>query len=247
MGELCRVISAFGTGITDFKILDVPIERVVSKLPLPLREKIESTIEEGCRQVKREDEIASIDMVMRSNKDFFIIKIGEDEISCQTIKFCHEGLLVRCNGVVENFAQGLGKATFYEFKPQDIADPAVLGESIQHSWYEYPGKDGESLHPWSGVTKAKFTGPKTGTQSSWKELNEEGKYSWLKTPTWCGKMAEVGPLARYIIIYTKARKNVLGQPTWAEQLMLDQIDAVSKVLNLAPEVWMPTMWCNDYL
>ena len=29
-------------------------------------------------------------MVMRSNKDFFIIKIGEDEISCQTIKFCHE-------------------------------------------------------------------------------------------------------------------------------------------------------------
>ena len=153
----------------------------------------------------------------------------------------HEGLLVRCNGVVENFAQGLGKATFYEFKPQDIADPAVLGESIQHSWYEYPGKDGESLHPWSGVTKAKFTGPKTGTQSSWKELNEEGKYSWLKTPTWCGKMAEVGPLARYIIIYTKARKNVLGQPTWAEQLILDQIDAVSKVLNLAPEVWMPTM------
>ena len=53
VGELCRVISAFGTGITDFKILDVPIERVVSKLPLPLREKIESTIEEGCRQVKR--------------------------------------------------------------------------------------------------------------------------------------------------------------------------------------------------
>lgn len=75
----------------------------------------------------------------------------------------------------------------------------------------------------------------------WKALNEQGKYSWLKTPLWRGKTAEVGPLARYIIIYTKSRKGALPDPTWAEKMMLDQIDAVSKVLNLQPEVWMPTM------
>lgn len=34
---------------------------------------------------------------------------------------------------------------------------------------------------------------------------------------------------------------MLGEPTWAEKMMLDQIDAVSKVLGLAPEVWLPTM------
>ena len=45
----------------------------------------------------------------------------------------------------------------------------------------------------------------------------------------------------YIIIYTKAQKGVLGDPTWAEKMMLDQINAVSGVLGLAPEVWMPTM------
>jgi len=33
----------------------------------------------------------------------------------------------------------------------------------------------------------------------------------------------------------------LGDPTWAEKMMLDQIQAVSGVLGLAPEVWMPTM------
>jgi hydrogenase large subunit len=29
--------------------------------------------------------------------------------------------------------------------------------------------------------------------------------------------------------------------TWAEKMMVDQIEAVSKVLGLAPEVWLPTM------
>lgn len=52
-------------------------------------------------------------------------------------------------------------------------------------------------------------------------------------------MTEVGPLARYIIIYTKVKRGII-QPTWAEQMVVDQIEAVSKVLNLPPEVWMPT-------
>ncbi len=53
-------------------------------------------------------------------------------------------------------------------------------------------------------------------------------------------MAEVGPLARYIIIYTKVKKGLI-EPTWAEKMVVDQIEAVSKVLNLTPEVWLPTM------
>ena len=52
-------------------------------------------------------------------------------------------------------------------------------------------------------------------------------------------MAEVGPLARYIIIYTKVKQNLL-QPNWAEKMMADQVDAISKLLNVAPEVWLPS-------
>ena len=52
------------------------------------------------------------------------------------------------------------------------------------------------------MTAPKFTAPKEGTPTDWKALNEQGKYSWLKTPKWRGKLCEVGPLARYIIIYT---------------------------------------------
>ncbi|SHK47927.1 [NiFe]-hydrogenase I apoprotein, large subunit [Selenomonas ruminantium] len=147
--------------------------------------------------------------------------------------------LIRCNGVVEDFGKGIAAAKFSEVTAEDVTTENIT-ESVDHAWYEYPaGK--KDLHPWDGVTAPKFTGPKEGTATDWKALNETGKYSWLKTPKWKGKLCEVGPLARYIIIYTKAKKGLLPEPTWAEKMMLDQLDAVSKVLGLAPEVWLPTM------
>ena len=151
----------------------------------------------------------------------------------------HKKLLVRCNGVVENFGKGVDSAIYYNLDEKDIIDPAVLNEGVEHSWYTYP-ETGANIHPWDGVTKPEYTEPKEGTKTEWKYLNEEGKYSWIKTPKWRGKMAEVGPLARYIIIYTKVKKGLI-EPTWAEKMVVDQIEAVSKVLNLAPEVWLPTM------
>ena len=49
----------------------------------------------------------------------------------------------------------------------------------------------------------KFTGPKSGTKEKWEYLDEDKKYSWIKSPTFKGKTAEVGPLAKYIVVYTK--------------------------------------------
>lgn len=148
-------------------------------------------------------------------------------------------LLIRSNGVVENFAAGVANATFYELKSEDLMDGSTVTEGVEHAWYEYP-QPGD-LHPWQGITKQNYTGPKTGTPTIWETLNESGKYSWLKTPKWRGKVCEVGPLSTYIIIYTKAQKGLLPEPTWAEKMMLDQINAVTGVLGVAPEVWMPTM------
>ncbi|MBR3723700.1 MAG: nickel-dependent hydrogenase large subunit [Selenomonadaceae bacterium] len=152
-----------------------------------------------------------------------------------------KNLLIRCNGVVEDFGKGVANAKFFEITAKDMEDPEVFTESVEHAWYKYEKSDSDKLHPWDGETEAKFTGPKEGTPTEWKALNEQGKYSWLKTPKWRGKLAEVGPLARYIIIYTKAQKGLLGQPTWAEQFMLNQIQAVTNLLGAAPEVWLPTM------
>ncbi|MBC8014762.1 MAG: nickel-dependent hydrogenase large subunit, partial [Sporomusaceae bacterium] len=125
----------------------------------------------------------------------------------------HKNLLQRSDGVVENFAQGVDKATFHTFTANDLTDPEVFTEGVEHSWYGYPEK-GKDLHPWNGVTKPEYTGPKEGTKTDWKFLDENGKYSWIKTPKWRGKAAEVGPLSRYIIVYTKVKKGILQQPTW---------------------------------
>lgn len=142
-------------------------------------------------------------------------------------------IMVRCNAVVENFKNGVMNAKVTDITSDDLKDPEVLTETTTHSWY----KDGEALHPWDGKSEAEYTGDKSGNKSHWQQLDEQGKYSWIKTPMWRGKTAEVGPLARYIIIYTKVKQNLI-QPNWAEKMMVDQVDAISRLLNVAPERWL---------
>ncbi len=161
----------------------------------------------------------------------------EDSYSGTSNGDFHKHLLLRSDGIVENFVQGVEKATYYTFEAKDLTDPEVLTEGVEHSWYGYPDKDVD-LHPWSGVTKPEYTTPKEGTKTEWKYLDENGKYSWIKTPKWKGKMAEVGPLSRYIIVYTKVKQGILQEPTWVEKMMVDQVDAVSKLLNVAPQTWL---------
>ncbi|MHB8095503.1 MAG: nickel-dependent hydrogenase large subunit [Candidatus Aminicenantales bacterium] len=83
-------------------------------------------------------------------------------------------------------------------------DPDQVRESIAHSWYEYGQGDGDSLHPWDGETKFRYTGPRP----PYAQLDVEGKYSWLKTPRWKGRPMEVGPLARLLVAYASGRKDV---------------------------------------
>lgn len=55
-----------------------------------------------------------------------------------------------------------------------------VAESAKHSWYQ-----GEKpLHPWQGETEPNYT-----------DFKDEGKYSWVKSPTFYGQRCEVGPLA----------------------------------------------------
>ncbi|WP_428826347.1 nickel-dependent hydrogenase large subunit [Azonexus sp. IMCC34842] len=86
----------------------------------------------------------------------------------------------------------------------DLRDPEQIQEFVAHSWYKYPDET-KGLHPFDGVTEPSFVlGPNTkGTKTNIKELDEGGKYSWIKAPRWRGHAMEVGPLARYIIGYAQ--------------------------------------------
>uniref|UniRef100_A0A182SDU7 Uncharacterized protein n=1 Tax=Anopheles maculatus TaxID=74869 RepID=A0A182SDU7_9DIPT len=54
-----------------------------------------------------------------------------------------------------------------------------IQESGKHAWYQ----DDQPLAPWEGLTRPNYTG--------WQE---DGKYSWVKSPTFYGKAVEMGPL-----------------------------------------------------
>ncbi|MEH6627516.1 MAG: nickel-dependent hydrogenase large subunit [Motiliproteus sp.] len=73
------------------------------------------------------------------------------------------------------------------FKPiTGFDDPYFIkgvAESAKHSWYHGDAP----LHPWQGET-----------EPSYDDFNDEGQYSWIKSPTFHGKPAQVGPLANVL-------------------------------------------------
>lgn len=86
----------------------------------------------------------------------------------------------------------------------DGHDVDQIKEFITYSWYDYEAGDKVGLHPWSGETKLKYSGPKP----PYDHLDVSKKYSWLKTPRWKGQPMEVGPLSRMLVAYASGNKEV---------------------------------------
>ena len=92
-----------------------------------------------------------------------------------------------------------------KFTPiQNFNDPFFednVQESIKHSWY-----DGDwTRHPYQEETVPKYT-----------DFEDNGKYSWVKAPTFKGEPAQVGPLANVLCMFAAGH-----QPTqkYATQLL----------------------------
>lgn len=51
--EVCNIISAFGTGITDFKMVEIPIEKLISRLPKSIRDKLTYDLETKTSEMKK--------------------------------------------------------------------------------------------------------------------------------------------------------------------------------------------------
>jgi hydrogenase large subunit len=76
-------------------------------------------------------------------------------------------------------------ASFKEIKTHgDAYFREGVAESSKHAWYE----GSSTLHPYDGTTEPQYT-----------DFQDEGKYSWIKAPTFYGKRAEVGPLANVLV------------------------------------------------
>ncbi len=117
---------------------------------------------------------------------------------------------------------------FNEILPVDLHNPDEVQEFVAHSWYRYP-EGTRGLHPFDGVTEPHFElGTATkGTKTKIEQLDEAGKYSWIKAPRWRGHAMEVGPLARYLIGYHQNRAEI-REPVDA---LLAKLDAPVAALN----------------
>ncbi len=60
-------------------------------------------------------------------------------------------------------------------------------ESVKHAWYE--GGKG-ALHPYDGETNPNYT-----------DFQDDGKYSWVKAPSFYDNRAQVGPLANVLAMF----------------------------------------------
>ena len=107
----------------------------------------------------------------------------------------------------------------------DLRNPDEIQEFVSHSWYKY-ADESKGLHPWDGVTEANYQpeGPNfKGTRTRIENLDESGKYSWIKAPRWNGNAMEVGPLSRMVLGYLQPKQF---------PVIKDSIDGVLKKLNL---------------
>lgn len=82
-------------------------------------------------------------------------------------------------------------------------DQRKVREFIHSSWYEQ--KDpAAGLHPYEGETVPKYTGPKP----PWTYLQDQEKYTWMKSPRYEGRSMQVGPLARMLVAYASGHADV---------------------------------------
>ncbi len=81
-------------------------------------------------------------------------------------------------------------------------DEKKITEFVTHSWYKYPNEK-VGLNPSVGITDPDYTGLNRDGS-----LQEEGKYSWIKSPRYENRAMEVGPLSRTLIAYGKGNKEI---------------------------------------
>ncbi|HZV81828.1 MAG TPA: nickel-dependent hydrogenase large subunit [Geobacteraceae bacterium] len=68
-----------------------------------------------------------------------------------------------------------------------------ISEGVAHAWYE----GSATHHPWEGETKPEYT-----------DFQENGKYSWCKSPRFDGKPVQVGPPAQLFAAYASGNPKV---------------------------------------
>ena len=92
VNEIGRLLASFGTGVSEFVIADVSLDKIASKIPNDLMQDIANNLNEQ-KKFYSENNITSTPAVMiRSSEDnlMFIIGLDGEDMQCKTLEFKHE-------------------------------------------------------------------------------------------------------------------------------------------------------------
>lgn len=88
--KICEIISAFGTGITDFEEKEVSLEEILKQLPKEIEDKLIKILEKRKIELKNSEIKKNLVSIVRREKDFFILNMNNNgDITCKTIQFSH--------------------------------------------------------------------------------------------------------------------------------------------------------------
>ena len=132
----------------------------------------------------------------------------------------------------------------------DLRDPAHIQEEVAHSWFAYPN-GATGLHPWDGITELDFKlGKQTiggGDGKPIQAFDEQGKYSYVKTPRWKGHAMEVGPLARLVVAYVDGRQDIKELVDGALRKLDLPLTALFSTLGRTAARGLEALWVAEQL
>ena len=130
------------------------------------------------------------------------------------------------SGQPQGFYLPRGRIMNRDLSKVEPVEHTLVGETVSHSWYTYDGDDAELKHPWDGVTKPQYAGPKPPFET----LEGREKYTWLKAPRYDEQPMEVGPLARMLVAYASGHPDVKAG-----------VDGILGALGVGPEALFSTL------
>lgn len=89
--QVGKLLSAFGTGVAEFAVADIPLEKVTIKIPKELMEDIIENLTEQQKRYEKRGIYKTPAIMLRSAEDnsMFIIQLIDGSVQCKTLEFKH--------------------------------------------------------------------------------------------------------------------------------------------------------------
>lgn len=90
--QIGRLLSSFGTGVSEFSIASIPMEKVITNVPKDVLQEVIDTLNEQKKHYE-EKNIRKTPAVMLRSAEYnlmFIIELKGDDVECKTLEFKHE-------------------------------------------------------------------------------------------------------------------------------------------------------------